>query len=81
MVHKLKVEKAYWNALEKGIKTFELRLNDRNFCKGDIVILRKYNKDNCKYSGDRITVKITYILKNFPILKEKNFCIFSFKAL
>jgi hypothetical protein len=37
--HQLKTETEYYQAVEKGLKQFELRKNDRNFKVGDILIL------------------------------------------
>lgn len=37
--HTLKTETAYYQAVESGIKTFELRKNDRGFRVGDMVTL------------------------------------------
>jgi hypothetical protein len=37
--HELKTETQFYQAVEKGIKTFELRVNDRDFKVGDIVTL------------------------------------------
>jgi len=37
--HDLKTETEYYQAVEAGIKTFELRVNDRNFQVGDMVRL------------------------------------------
>ena len=39
--HKLKTESAFYQAVEAGIKTFELRVNDRNFQVGDMVTLQE----------------------------------------
>ena len=40
--HKLKTLPAYWDAVERGEKTFEVRRDDRGFQKGDVVVLQKY---------------------------------------
>jgi len=37
--HKLKTETEFYQAVESGVKTFELRVNDRNFQVGDMVTL------------------------------------------
>ena len=36
----LKILPEYFEAVKSGKKTFELRKNDRDFCVGDILILR-----------------------------------------
>jgi len=37
--HRLKAETHYYQLVEQGIKTFELRVNDRDFQVGDMVTL------------------------------------------
>ena len=37
--HELKIETQYYQAVEAGLKTFELRVNDRDFKVGDTVSL------------------------------------------
>ena len=39
--HTLKTESAFYQAVEAGLKTFEFRLNDRNFQVGDMVTLQE----------------------------------------
>ena len=62
MTHYLKITEEHFRNVLKGIKTFEIRKNDRDFQVGDSLVLRLYK--NYKYTGDNITVKITYILKD-----------------
>jgi hypothetical protein len=47
--HELKTWPKYFKAVQKGEKTFELRKNDRDFKKGDILILREFVP--CKICG------------------------------
>lgn len=42
MIHKLKLNTAYYEDSKLGIKNFEVRKNDRNFREGDILELREY---------------------------------------
>ena len=64
-VHYLKIKPEYYKDIECGLKTFELRKNDRNFQVGDILMLIKLNdKGN---ETDQVTrVKVNYILKDCP---------------
>ena len=68
----------YFDAVEKGVKTWEYRFNDRNYTVGDVLILREW-KDG-SYTPRRITVKITYILSDFPSLPD-GWVIMSIKKL
>ena len=66
MTHNLKIKKIFWQDIISGIKTFELRKDDRNYQVGDeihftvIDDLEKTTEDN-----DHVFV-ITYILKDVP---------------
>jgi len=73
MQHELKTIQPYFNAVQNGLKPFELRKNDRNFKKGDTLLLREWsNKDG--YSGNFILKTITYVLKDY-IGIEEGYCI------
>ena len=50
--HELKIMPEYFEAIERGEKNFEVRFNDRNFAKGDILLLREHD-GNC-YTGRHI---------------------------
>lgn len=65
MVHYLKIKPEYYKDVECGIKTFELRKNDRNFQVGDVLMLIKL--DDKGNETDQVTrVKVNYILKDCP---------------
>ena len=65
MVHYLKIKPEYYRDVQCGLKTFELRKNDRNFQVGDILMLIKL--DDKGNETDQVTrVKVTYILKDCP---------------
>ena len=46
ITHKLKCWPVYFDAIRRGEKTFEARLNDRGFQKGDHVILMRTYEDS-----------------------------------
>ena len=50
-IHKLKLNAAYYDDSASGIKTFEIRKNDRNFKVGDILELREYVWSNLEKRG------------------------------
>lgn len=68
----------YYEAVQSGVKSWELRFDDRNYDVGDLLILREW-KDGV-YTGRRLTTKITYILKDFAGLKD-GWAILSVKKL
>lgn len=43
MTHELKTLPTYWDAIQRGEKTFEVRRNDRGFQKGDELRLMRHN--------------------------------------
>lgn len=61
-VHELKTWPVYFDAVKDGSKTFECRQNDRGFKVGDILVLQEYYSHQQSYSGNIITVEVTYIL-------------------
>ena len=67
-IHELKIAPEYFEKVISKEKTFEFRYNDRNYQVGDILKLKEYY--NQKYTDQSISVKITYIFKNFEELKE-----------
>lgn len=62
-VHELKTTSSFFQDVKKGIKPFEVRLNDRDFKKGDILRLREID-DSGSYTEDFLERKITYVMTN-----------------
>lgn len=61
--HDLKTWPVYFNAIWKGLKTFEVRLNDRRFRYGDLLILREWDPLLEEYSGQVVEAIVTYICR------------------
>lgn len=73
MIHELKIKPQYYEDTKIGIKTFEIRKNDRDFKLGDILILNEYSLDDSgagTYSGRALTVRVTYLLNDPEYCKE-----------
>lgn len=64
-VHYLKIKPEYYKDVECGLKTFELRKNDRDFQVGDVLMLIKLD-DKGNETDQVIKAKVTYILKDCP---------------
>lgn len=75
MKHELKVLPQYFKALWCGDKTFEIRLNDRNFQERDEVVLLEWNDEEA-FTGREINGFITY-LTNFE--QKEGYVVFSFR--
>lgn len=66
-VHDLKLWKDYFGPVASGEKTFEFRLNDRGYQKGDRLILREFDNNkrgmDChKMTGRVLSAVITYVM-------------------
>lgn len=64
-VHYLKIKPEYYKDVECGLKTFELRKNDRDFQVGDILMLIKLDGEGNE-TDQVCKVKVNYILKDCP---------------
>ena len=82
MIHKIKINKAYADAVLSGEKPFEVRENDRGYQKGDYVefqVMDGLLKDQFhKLNGKRY--KITYVLGSFVGLAP-NYVAFGIKEV
>jgi hypothetical protein len=68
MIHALKIEPIYFKEIAEGIKSFEVRKNDRPYRKGDYVALNEW--ENECYTGRCTLHKIVYILSDPEYCKE-----------
>ncbi len=49
--HVVKIWPDYFHAVKAKTKTFEIRVNDRNYNPGDVIILREWDPKTRKYTG------------------------------
>lgn len=61
MKHELKIEKDYFGSVLAGLKTFEIRFNDRNYQVGDVLVLKEWDWFSETFTGREIEKKVTYI--------------------
>ena len=59
MIHELKILPLYFEAVARREKTFEIRVNDRNFNVGDTLLLKEWEHGN--YTGREISRYVNYI--------------------
>ena len=76
MRHYLKTLTRFYEAVENGTKTFEVRLNDRHYSVGDTLILQEWT--GVELTGREITKKITYILYDYQYC-QKGYVIMAIK--
>ncbi|VXB81024.1 hypothetical protein EXIGUO8H_230002 [Exiguobacterium sp. 8H] len=60
MVHELKIWPEYFDAVEAGLKTFEIRQDDRGYKSGDVLTLREYDPTEQAYTGRALCRRVTY---------------------
>ena len=73
-IHKLKTHAEPFKAVINGEKTFEIRKNDRDFQRGDILKLMEYKGD---YTGKSWSVWVSYILHGPNYGVPEGYCIMS----
>lgn len=77
-IHELKDDPFTFNATASGLKSYEIRFNDRNYRVGDYLILKETkfsgeemrNGKPLEYTGRQVTRVITHILTGYG-LKER----------
>lgn len=72
MIHHLKTVQPYYDASESGVKTFEIRFNDRNYQVGDILHL--YEWDGTNATGREHYKTVTYCLSDKPFVPDGYIC-------
>lgn len=61
-VHALKTLPPWWDHVASGLKSFEVRLDDRGYKVGDILELREWGTGEDGYSGRSVRKTITYVM-------------------
>lgn len=64
--HYIKNLPEYYNAIDQGKKSFEVRFNDRNYQVHDILHLQEWT--DVEYTGREMEVEVTYLLD------DPNYC-------
>lgn len=77
-VHQIRLAKYYFDDVANGIKTFELRKNDRGYKKGDILEMMEFADG--KNTGRMVRVLVTYILEDYTGI-EDGYCIMATKLM
>lgn len=73
--HDLKILPEYFEAVLSGVKTFEIRFNDRNYAVGDILVLREFDSYSGQYTGRKVRKTISFLLDDFRFLKNGYVCL------
>lgn len=81
-IHDLKTWPPFYQDIVSGIKSFELRKDDRDFEIGDVLLLREYDNDQSKYTGRSMTRVILYKLSGGQFSGiERGYCILGLGVL
>ena len=78
--HRIKCVQPYFLEVWNGQKKFEVRINDRNYNVGDIVMMDCFDKESDQITGATMNIRITYLIENFEGLKE-GWCVFGFDII
>lgn len=79
--HELKTIEPYFSKVWDGLKTFELRKDDRDFCIGDYLILRRYYPKSKTYDGLAILARVDYLFRGPKYGLLEDHCIMSLKII
>lgn len=63
MIHELKTHPQYFDLVEAGLKSFELRKDDRAFGTGDTLLLQEYDPDEECYTGAVLCAVVTCVVR------------------
>ncbi len=77
MIHELKIRNEYFEEVFMGRKTFEIRKNDRDFKKGDTLILKEWDNFRGTFTGRKLARTVTYVFEGGSFGLEKGFVVMS----
>ena len=87
-VHYVKCVQPWFDYCCSGLKTFEVRKNDRDYRKGDILILKEYdlvaveNGGMAEYTGREKSFEITLVLYDEDVKGiQTGYCVMGIKAI
>lgn len=67
--HELKCWPEYYDPIDAGIKTLELRLDDRGYRTGDTLLLREWEPLTHAYTGRECCRVVTHIVRGYDGLR------------
>jgi len=86
MEHQLKIRKKYLVDILEGLKTFEVRKDDRGFAAGDVLVLNEWEPadevlGSGDYTGGKIKVRVEYVFRMDELVKGSDYCVMSIVVL
>lgn len=77
--HLIKTWPPFFEEVFTGNKLFEMRLNDRNYQKGDILHQQEYDPATDAYTGREVKANVTFVLYGGQFGVEANHCCMSIR--
>ncbi|GKT04442.1 DUF3850 domain-containing protein [Furfurilactobacillus entadae] len=78
MTHELKIDHDYLREIQMGIKTFEIRKDDRDYQKGDYLLLQDYSEGRGVYVNNGSRSKNATMVKVLGVFgrtdDERTYC-------
>lgn len=56
-----KIRQEYYDRVESGEKTYDVRLGDFSINQGDILVLKEWNEDRQAFTGRELEKQVTYV--------------------
>lgn len=66
MTHTLKTWPEPFHAVANGLKTFEVRRDDRNFKEGDRLVLQEWVPGEERYTGLEVHMQVVFVGRGEP---------------
>ncbi len=84
--HHLKTLPAYWDAIARGDKLFEVRKDDRAFQAGDILVLERYDADDRRdplahFQTMSLQRLVTFVLRGGQFGVEPGYVVLSLRDI
>jgi hypothetical protein len=83
--HDLKIWPEFFADVASGKKAYEIRINDRGFQEGDVLLLREWDPKTKAYTGSEVRAKVVNITqgKTEPLylIFPSNVCVMGIKLL
>jgi len=79
-VHSLKTWPGFFRAVALGLKTFEVRKDDRGFEVGDHLSLEEWDPNTATPTGDTVLRRVTYKLAGGQFGIEAGYCVLGLGA-
>ena len=73
--HDLKTWPDYYDSIAIGVKTFEVRKNDRDYHDGDTLILLRYDPKTRNYTGERMVKTVRYVMYGGQFGIAPDYCV------